>query len=448
MSVFAAALSVIALVVAAITVAVANNKDSGSSSSAGGGGGASNISVTLSEFAISPATINAAPGNVVLQVSNAGSIAHNLTVKDLKATADLEAGHTATLDLGSLSAGTYDVYCSIPGHQQAGMTGKLVVAAGASSSGSASSGGGTTASGDLQQLTDDQMNTLMEDVAKAFPAKTKGIGGDDAPLEPKVLSDGTKEFDLVAKVVDWEVQPGKIVKAWTYNGVVPAPTIKVGLNEKVKFVLKNELPQSTSLHFHGVDVPNSMDGVDPYTQPPIKPGDTFTYEFTTPNRVQVGMYHSHHNAQVQVPNGMSGALLIGEVPLPDNIGVSKITKEITMSLSDAGTIGLGLNGKSFPATKPYTLRSGESMLVHYFNEGLLGHPMHLHQPMGWIIAKDGIPLKDPVPGDTFWVAPGERLSVVYTAEKPGVWAWHCHILNHAETPRGMTGMVTALIVEN
>ena len=117
-----------------------------------------------------------------------------------------------------------------------------------------------------------------------------------------------------------------------------------------------------------------------------------------------------------------------------------------MTLNDSGTIGLSLNGKAFPATEPYTMRLGQVMMVHYQNEGLMGHPMHMHQPVGWIIAKDGVPLLVPQPADTIWVAPGERYTVLYKATDPGVWAWHCHILSHAEGPQGMFGMVTALIV--
>jgi FtsP/CotA-like multicopper oxidase with cupredoxin domain len=159
------------------------------------------------------------------------------------------------------------------------------------------------------------------------------------------------------------------------------------------------------------------------------------------------MYHSHHNAQLQVPNGMAGAFLIGTMPLPPSLASAVVADTVNMVLNDAGTIGLSLNGKSFPATEPYTLKVGQSMVVNYFNEGLQSHPMHLHQPRGYLIAKDGAPLEAPIPGDTFVVAPGERLTVLYTATDPGVWAWHCHILNHAEGPQGMFGMVTALIVE-
>jgi FtsP/CotA-like multicopper oxidase with cupredoxin domain len=290
------------------------------------------------------------------------------------------------------------------------------------------------------------MDAAMAKVAKEFPAKTAGHGGD--PLLPKVLADGTKEFDITAKQVDWEVAPGKIVKAMTYNGVVPGPEIHVQTGDKVRLVLTNELAESTDIHFHGIEVPNAMDGVDPYTQDPVQPGQSFTYEFTAKGPA-VGIYHSHHDAQAQVPNGLFGAFLIDEMPLPAVLadkGYTTVDKHVNMVLNDAGTIGLSLNGKSFPATEAYTLRVGEVMEVNYFNEGLMIHPMHLHQPSGWIIAKDGVPLLVPTPGDTIMIAPGERYTVLYKPDQVGTWAWHCHILNHAEGPDGMFGMVTALIV--
>ena len=151
---------------------------------------------------------------------------------------------------------------------------------------------------------------------------------------------------------------------------------------KVRMVLKNDLPESTSLHLHGIRVPNGMDGVDPYTQKPITPGSEFTYEFTA-LEPSVGMYHSHHDAQVQVPNGLAGALIIGDWKslamgvarsrVKDTDGIAE--QENMMVLNDSGTIGLSLNGKSFPATSPYALKVGESMVVHYFNEGNMTHPM-------------------------------------------------------------------------
>ena len=297
-------------------------------------------------------------------------------------------------------------------------------------------------------MTWQQMDAMMEAVAKKFPAKTEGSGNSE--LGYTTSADGFKVFDLTAKVISWEVEPGRFVDGWAYNGQIPAPIIRVTTGDKVRINLKNELPESTSLHLHGIRVPNAA---DPYTQPAIKPGESFVYEFVAQESA-VGMYHSHHNAQVQVPNGLAGALLVDDwKTIAMDIAKSRVADadgdaeaEVVMVLNDSGTIGLSLNGKSFPATQPYTLKVGESMVVHYFNEGNMTHPMHLHQPSGLVVAHDGKVLEAPFWADTLNVAPGERWTVVYTALDAGVWAWHCHILTHAETPKGMRYMVTALIV--
>jgi FtsP/CotA-like multicopper oxidase with cupredoxin domain len=118
-----------------------------------------------------------------------------------------------------------------------------------------------------------------------------------------------------------------------------------------------------------------------------------------------------------------------------------------MMLNDAGTIGLTLNGKSFPATAPVVTKLGDYVMVHYLNEGMMAHPMHLHGMVQKIIAKDGIPLAQPYEADTVVVSPGERYTALIHADTPGVWAWHCHILTHAESAQGMFGMVTAMIVQ-
>lgn len=432
---FAFIVSVTALALAMF--GLRHDSASGASSSSAAG---ATVDVTLSDFKITPQMISLPSEGGTLRIKNAGSMAHNFSVPELGLkTPDISPGATQELKIGAVGDGMYNALCEIAGHAAAGMTGSVMLG------GEGTSTGGDTAT--PTTMTWQQMDAMMADVAGKFPAKTEGHGGE--LLEPKVLSDGTKEFDLEAKIVKWEVSPGKIVDAWTYNGVVPAPEIHVTDGDKVKIVLKNSLPESTSLHLHGIQVPNSMDGVDPYTQLPIEPGDSFTYEFVAKGPA-VGIYHSHHDAQIQVPNGLFGAFTIDEMPIPEKLkaeGFTKIDKKVNMVLNDAGTIGLSLNGKSFPATEPYTLRVGEVMEVNYLNEGLLAHPMHLHQPVGWVIAKDGVPLDEPMPGDTINVAPGERYTVIYKAQEPGVWAWHCHILTHAETSTGMFGMVTALIVE-
>src|SRR5690606_38240624 len=131
--------------------------------------------------------------------------------------------------------------------------------------------------------------------------------------------------------------------------------------------------------------PNSMDGVPPYTQDAVAPGETFTYAFEALEPA-VGIYHSHNGAD-QVLDGLFGAVLIGEMQLPEELvpyGVESVDQEINMVLNDAGVIGLTLNGKSFPATQAYQAKVGDVLMVHYYNEGLMAHPMHLHQPLGWV----------------------------------------------------------------
>src|SRR4051812_3142023 len=134
----------------------------------------------------------------------------------------------------------------------------------------------------------DAMDAMHEKGIKAFPAKTAGKGAQ--LLEPRI-ENGVKVYDITAKVVKWEVEPGRLVEAWTYNGVVPAPTIRVKEGDRIRMNVKNELPESTAVHFHGLELPNNMDGVPFITQPPIKPGATYTYEFTVPNSGS-HMYHS------------------------------------------------------------------------------------------------------------------------------------------------------------
>ena len=431
------------LVLGVVGVVAIANSDGGSGSASGGSAGTV-VQVQLTEFAVTMSPDTVPPGDVTFQVFNNGSVDHNFKITELGVeTAMLKPDAGEELVVEGMDAGAYNILCAVAGHDAAGMKAVFNVAEGAVVDPNA---------GMATSMTWQQMDKLMEEVALKYPAKTEGTGNGE--LEYTTSEDGYKVFELVAKIIKWEVEPGKFVDGWSYNGQIPAPIIRVNTGDKVRINLKNELPESTSLHLHGIRVPNAADGVDPYTQKPITPGSTFTYEFTA-LEPSVGMYHSHHNAQVQVPNGLAGALLIDDWKsiamkaagnrVQDSDG--KAENEVVMVLNDSGTIGLSLNGKSFPATTPYTLKVNESMVVHYYNEGNMTHPMHLHQPAGLVVAHDGKVLESPFWADTLNVAPGERWTVVYTALDPGVWAWHCHILTHAETPEGMRYMVTALIVE-
>jgi FtsP/CotA-like multicopper oxidase with cupredoxin domain len=419
--------------------ALTKSEDAQSVAAVGGSG----TKVTLSEFAIEPQMVHAEEGGTIA-VTNAGTVDHNLVVKGTDiATPMLGPGESATLDLGDLRKGNYTLFCEVAGHEGAGMKASLMIGT-MGASGAAASEEGLRA---LDPANNREMKRQIDGYVAQLEKGPNTEGAGNQPLAPTVLPDGTKQFDLTAGIVDWEVEPGKQVRAWAYNGQVPGPMIKVAIGDRVRVVLKNDLPQSTALHFHGLETPNGMDGVPFITQDPITPGKSFTYEFVARGPA-VGMYHSHDYAVEQVPNGMAGAFIIGDLPLP--AGAGPVTQEIPMMLNDAGAIGLSLNGKSFPATAPIIARPGETVELHYLNEGQQVHPMHLHGIPQLVIAKDGFPLAQPYLADTVLVAPGERYSVVVrpTAEQLGVWAFHCHILSHAEHDDGMMfGMVTAFIVQ-
>ena len=434
----------------AVAIYAINNDGSGSAPVS------STLDINLEEFSITGDLV-APAGEVTLLVHNNGSMDHNLGVRELDLlTPNFGSGGTVSLELGELAPGEYTLYCEIAGHEAAGMVATLTVTGSGGGGEVASSGGHGGHGGDMteeewQALDEAMMNSML-----AFPAETEGKG--NPILEPtEVLADGTKVFDLTAEIVDWEVEPGVFVEAWTYNGVVPAPQIKLDRGDHIQVRVLNNLPMGTDIHWHGVHTPNDQDGVAPYTQDFIPGnGGRFTYEFTVDTDA-IGMYHAHHHGQMQVVNGMFGAITIGDNPIPYGRTISgvtipdkedlNITVDTPMVLNDAGTIGLTLNGKSFPATEPYVMNQGEWGHVTYYNEGLQIHPMHLHQFPQLVYAKDGIPLDEPYWVDTINVAPGERYSVLFRADDPGVRMWQCQTHTPVERTDGMFGMVTAFIVE-
>jgi manganese oxidase len=434
LSTFTALVAVAGFLLAAVGIAAGD----------GGSGpveaGAAPVTVTLTEFAVEPAAI-AVPAGGSIVVTNAGSMAHNLSVQgtDVR-TQDLGPGASVPLDLSALEPGDYEVLCTIAGHGEAGMTATLTVGG----TGEVAAGHeGHAAAGGEEEHDWAAMDAAMLETISSFPAATEGTGNE--VLAPTVLADGTKQFELTAAVTPWEVEPGRVVDAWTYNGTVPGPMIHVDVGDRVRVVFHNDLPVMSDVHFHGIDVENGMDGVAPITQDPVLPGETFTYELT-PDEPAVAMYHAHAHGEMAVPNGLFAVFLVGDLPLPLPEGAT-VAQEIPMVLNDAGVVGLSLNGKSFPATAPVVAGRGDWLLVHYFNEGLQAHPMHLHQFEQLVVAKDGFPLDSPYYADTVLVGPGERYSVLVHLDQPGTWVWHCHILNHVEAEAGMFGMVTAIVVE-
>ncbi len=262
-----------------------------------GGAVATTVDVTLSEFAID-GTLTAETGDVTLSVTNAGTQQHNLVVEELAVeTPMLNAGDAAELALGTLDTGNYTVFCSVPGHRDSGMESTLVVGR-QESTGEAASGGVHGAGHDPNAYDAEAMDKIMMDSMKAFPVEQEVRG--NQILEPNILADGTKEFELTAAITKWEVRPGEIVDAWAYNGMVPGPTIKVDVGDKVKVIFNNDTPLGSDIHWHGLPVPNDQDGVSPYTQEPVSSGDSFIYEFTV-DAPMIAMYHAHMHSQISVP---------------------------------------------------------------------------------------------------------------------------------------------------
>ena len=283
------------------------------------------------------------------------------------------------------------------------------------------------------------MDAMCERGVKAFPAATTGRG--NLPLAPRIEG-RVKVFELTCKKVQWETTPGQLTEAFTYNGTVPGPLIRVKEGDRVRVKVTNMLDQSTAVHFHGLSLPNDQDGVPFITQPPIKPGQTYTYEFTVPHSGS-HMYHSHHNATTQVMKGLLGAFIVDPKDPADE---PHADVDHVMVLND-GLNGFTLNGKGFPATEPIVAQLGQTVRIRFMNEGMMIHPMHLHGMPMTVIAKDGWPQPTPWKCDTLNIAPGERWDVLIKCNNPGTWAFHCHILAHAESESGMFGMVTALVVK-
>lgn len=287
------------------------------------------------------------------------------------------------------------------------------------------------------------MDAMHEAGVKTFVANIEANSKTFWPARMPFTMDGdTKVFQITCKAVDWETEPGKNVATYSYNSVVPGQEIRVTEGDKVRVIVKNELPESTAIHWHGVHTPNAMDGVPFVTQKPIKPGETFTYEFVA-KPVGSHMYHSHHNAADQVTRGLLGAFIVEP---KDKSKDFKFDSDYTMILNDAN-VGLTINGKGFPATAPILAKVGEKVRVRLMNEGLIIHPWHLHGMYMQVVAQDGAPLPQPYLCDTLNLAPGQRFDVIIECTEPGVWAFHCHILTHAESPHGMFGMVTTLIIK-
>jgi FtsP/CotA-like multicopper oxidase with cupredoxin domain len=388
------------------------------------------FTITAFDLGFEPAMVHLErPGTYEVTFVNDGGTFHDVTFAD--GTVIGAEGHATATGQVTVPAEGLSFLCSVPGHADGGMRGEVMVGVATGSGGPEPSPAGT--------MTAEQMRDVDAAVTAQFPAETEGLG--NQVLEPEILDDGTLQWELTASVIEWETEPGTVVEAYAYNGMVPGPQLRAEVGDRIRIILNNELPEPTTIHSHGLIVPNDMDGVPVISQPAVMPGESFTYEYTVRNAGS-HMYHSHFMAEHQVPMGLLGAFIVTD-PAAGDVAVDQ---DVAMILND-GPLGYTINGKGFPATAPIVAQLGETIRIRYMNEGLQIHPMHLHGIPQLVVAKDGYTLPEPHWEDTVLVAPGERIDVIVEASELGAWAYHCHILTHAESPEGMFGMVTALIVE-
>ena len=321
-------------------------------------------------------------------------------------------------------------------------------------------------------MADHEESAMMEDTAMMarlgqLPLRTPA---DRVELLPYVIKNGVKEFVLEASEFRWEYAKGKWMHVWGYNNQIPAPEIRVAEGDRVRVIVRNRLPDATTVHWHGLDVPWQMDGVAGITQDAIPPGSEFVYEF---DAIPAGtrFYHSHGKDHMtsaqQLDMGLSGAFIVEPSDPEDEPQADRdytlVLDEWEISAGGANTAvshthGMGegnagdpayntftINGRVFPYTDILKVKEGESVRVRFINAGTTAfHPMHLHGHSFTVIAKDGfiIPRAAREKRNTITVHPGETVDILIQANNPGPWLLHCHHVHHAAA-----GMITLLQYE-
>lgn len=273
------------------------------------------------------------------------------------------------------------------------------------------------------------------------PFEAPGVG-----KLPWKLVDGVKEFRLVAEPVRQELLPGRPIDVWGYNGSSPGPTIEVNQGDRVRIIFENKLPEMTTVHWHGLEVPIEMDGVPGVSQDPVKPGESFTYEFTLH---QHGSFFYHSHMAMQQMFGMIGWFIIHPAEpyepavdrdfgyvlqeyalLPNNTVPNTLAMEFNW---------LTMNGKAGPAITPALCRQGERVRLRFVNIGMDHHPMHLHGYQWQVTGTEGgrVPRDSWTDSNTTLVGVAQVRTVEFDARYVGDWMLHCHLPHH-----GMNQMVS------
>jgi len=258
---------------------------------------------------------------------------------------------------------------------------------------------------------------------------------------PYKLDHGVKVFHLVAEKVKREIAPGMVINAWGYNGQTPGPTIEAVEGDRVRILVTNHLPEDTSVHWHGVLLPNGMDGVQGLNQPHIRPGETFAYEFTL-RQSGTQMYHPHADETLQMALGMEGFFIIH--PRKESV---RIDRDFAIFLHE-WDVPIGgatpnpntmldfnlftFNARAFPGTAPLVVKKGQRVRVRIANLSMDSHPIHIHGVNFDETGTDAgpTPLSARVRETTVNVPPGTTRDIEFVADAPGDWAMHCHKNHH------------------
>lgn len=257
---------------------------------------------------------------------------------------------------------------------------------------------------------------------------------------PWTMKDGVKEFRIVAEQVKREFAPGMVVDCWGYNGQSPGPTIEAIEGDRVRCYLTNNLPERTSMHWHGVLLPNGMDGVAGLVQPHIQPGETYVYEFTLRQHGTL-MYHPHSDEMVQMALGMMGFFIIhprGGPHVDRDFAIMLQEWAIAPGTSRPNPAVMSdfnlftFNSRAWPGTAPLVVKRGDRVRIRLANLSMDSHPIHVHGHQFEVTGTDA----GPIPASarfrevTTNVPVGATRDIEFVADNPGDWAFHCHKSHH------------------
>ena len=265
---------------------------------------------------------------------------------------------------------------------------------------------------------------------------------------PWRLNNGWKEFHLVAEPVKRQLAPGMTAHLWGYNGQSPGPTIECVEGDKLRIFVTNKLPEHTTIHWHGVLLPNGMDGVGGLTQPHIGVGKTFVYEFEMKHSGTF-MYHPHADEMVQMAMGMMGFIVVH----PKNPSQYRVDRDFVFLINafdiDPGSytpkvatmLEFNLwawNSRVFPGIAPLPVRKGDRVRIRMGNLTMTNHPIHIHGHNFAVTGTDGgwLPKGAQWPETTVDMPVGSLRAIEFVADNPGDWAFHCHKSHHVMNAMG------------